>query len=131
MMISTIFLVAVMAIGFYLLYIGGYLPVSMKRAAIFVGSMRGDRASFQSCTGSIRRIVRFRKDGVVDIWLDAKLTKGGLSVEVRDAKREALAKLDSLHSSVSINVRAKARCTVIIRFENASGNYLLSWNERG
>ena len=60
--ISLALLSLVMAGIFWLLYWNGCMVVNAKSAASFVGSGRGKRAVFTACSGSIRRIVRFRED---------------------------------------------------------------------
>ena len=49
--IFTIVLLIAMGIVSYWLYINGYLMTNAKRAVMYVGSMRGRKASFTACTG--------------------------------------------------------------------------------
>ncbi len=112
----------------YLLYIFGFLVVNNKRAVTYVGSMRGNQAVFSSCTGCIRRVVRFREEKTYAVTLETELTAGEMSVELLDSGRRQLLCLNSGSRSAAIPVE-KGRCyTLVFRFASATGKYILHWD---
>jgi len=125
-MIQTIVILAIAAGLTYLLYINGYLVLQSKRAVMFVGSMRGCKATFSSCTGYLKRVTKFESDGVRTFTLDAELTKGEMWVELLDADKNEILRLDSKNTSAAIAVESRKRYYLVFRFESASGKYLLS-----
>ena len=61
----------VLGVGMYLLYQNGWMVLSSKSAVSFVGSKRGTAAAFSRCSGSIRRIVRFKESKTYGFTLDS------------------------------------------------------------
>ena len=128
-MVGGIIAVLCAGIALFELYFAGLVPVSSKRAVMFSGSMDGKRVSFASCSGYIKRIVRFRSDGSCTMRLAAELTKGDMWVELSDSGGNLLAHLDGQGAESSFPVRAGERYRLLVRFKGASGKYDLDWNE--
>lgn len=61
LVLLTIILVGI----FVFLYNQGYMVINSKSAVSFIGSARGNSAKFTSCSGCIKRIVRFKADGTL------------------------------------------------------------------
>ena len=110
---------------FVFLYNQGYMVSKSYSAVMFVGSSKGNSAKFTSCNGYIKRIVRFKTDGMYTFLLDAELTKGDMSVELLDAAREKIMQLKCANPSASIAVEKKKKYYLVIRFHAATGRYAL------
>ena len=61
-MIKTIAIITIVLLITYYLYVNGYVFVSSKRAVLFIGSKGGKKARFVSCTGYIKRAVKFKEN---------------------------------------------------------------------
>lgn len=66
------------------------MVINSKSATSFMGSAKGNRARFTSCSGYIKQIVRFRADGTYAFVLDADLSKGDMSVELLDSAKQKI-----------------------------------------
>mgnify|MGYP003292195590 CR=1 FL=1 len=110
----------------YLLYINGYMVVTSKRAFMFLGSKRGKKALFSSCTGYIKRGVKFKESKPYHIDFKSELEKGEVTLELLDAKKQILLSLNGSEAS-EIKVENGQRYYMIIRFKSASGNYEVAW----
>ena len=124
-MIKIMLLGILLAGIFVLLYQQGYMALKSTSAVTFIGSAKGNGAKFTSCNGSIKRIVRFKEDGICTYTLDAELTKGDLSVELLDSEKEKIMQLDCVNRSTSVAVEGKKKYYLIIRFRSATGRYTL------
>ena len=124
--LPTIILLIAMGIVFYLLYINGYLITNAKRAVMYVGSMRGRKASFTACTGYTKRVVRFKESGTVRFVFDLEVSKGDVTMELLDGTKQCILRLDNIRRSAAIQVEAKKRYFLVFRFKSASGSSLLS-----
>ena len=121
-----IMLLGILLVGiFVLLYQQGYMALKFTSAVTFIGSAKGNGAKFTSCNGSLKRIVRFKEDGICTYTLDAELTKGDLSVELLDAAKKKIMQLDCINRSASVAVEGKKKYYLIIRFRSATGRYTL------
>ncbi len=124
-MIKAVLLLAALAAIFLFLYDRGYMIVNSKSAAFFVGSPRGTGARFTSCNGYTKRIVRFKTDATITFFLAADLTKGDLSVELLDAAKHPVMRLDRAAPRASITVEQKKKYYLITKFRSATGRYSL------
>ena len=113
---------------FYFLYMHGFLILNSKRAVAFVGKKRGKEASFTSCTGQIKRILRFREDTEISFTFSCELSKGTVAAEIYDQKKTLLLHLDSETPSGQIAVKKDQRYLLVFRFDHASGEYFLDWH---
>lgn len=127
---KMIIIVLILGIVFYLLYINGFLVINAKRAVMYVGSMRGNKATFSSCTGYTKRVIRFRENKTYRLVFNSELTQGDVSAELLDSAKQLVICLNSKARSGDINVERGKRYYLIFRFKSATGNYVLSWDER-
>ncbi len=130
-MVGAVCGVAVVVILFYVLYIYGYMVISAKRAMKFIGSIRGYdscKATFTSCDGYMKRVMRFEENKTYCFKLRTELTKGEVSVEILDSNKQKILELNSVHQSERIDVYKGERYYMVFRFQMASGKYELKWN---
>ena len=120
-----ILLIPAFGLLMYLLYQLGCIPVQRKRALMFVGT--NYRARFTSCSGSIRRVLRFREDTQLHFLLEQTLTAGELWVELRDAGGSCILRLDAGAPAAAHTLKGGMRHLLIVYFRSASGSYELSW----
>lgn len=111
-MVKLIFILSLIGVLIYLLYIG---------------SRRGKRAQFSGCNGYIKRVVKFKENREYHFVLSTELSKGEVSVELRDRSGMSVLCLDSSVGKGSITPETKRRYDLVIRFESASGSYELDW----
>jgi hypothetical protein len=123
-MAPTIIVFCCLVLLLFALYYLGVISVDVKRSTMYIGTMRGDRALFRSCTGYTRRRLRFREASTVTFTLNLALTAGSVSLEITDGSRTLL-QLDGQNPSGAITVPAGSACTQIIRFDGASGEYTI------
>ena len=124
----TALLLISMGMVFYLLYINGFLVTSAKKAAMYIGTMRGRKASFTACSGYIKRVIRFKESGTIHFHFHLELSKGEVTAELLDANKQRVLRLSSSDPTASASVQASARYYLVFRFKAATGNYLLSWS---
>lgn len=110
---------------FVFLYSRGYMIVKSYSAISFIGSSKGTGATFTSCNGYLKRIIRFKEGGTYHFFLDAELSKGDMSVELLDFGKQNIMKLDRLKNSVSITVESKKKYYLVVNFKTATGRYSL------
>lgn len=118
----------IMGIGMYLLYRNGWMVVSAKSAATFVGSRKGNAASFSGCSGYIKRIVRFSEDRHYTFTLDSALTKGDMTVLLLGPGKKELLRLSRDAPCIAVGLEKQKRYTLILRFRSATGRYRLQWD---
>ena len=126
-MIKFIVIFALLGGIMYLLYINGYMVMNNKKALTFIGSQRGNKASFTSCNGWMKRVVKFSESRNYAFDLDVKLSKGDMQVELLDEKKQPIMRLDGNNPKAVIEVVAGGRYYLVYRFNKASGNYLLKY----
>ena len=129
-MVKAIIILIVLSGVFYLLYSNGYMVVSKKRALMFVGSIRGLRnckATFTSCNGHMRRVVRFRESRVYAFTLHTELTAGEMTMELLDSDKKVIMELNSEKQMGSVDINCKKRYYLVFRFQTASGSYEFQW----
>ncbi|MBR7178369.1 MAG: hypothetical protein IKD27_02460 [Oscillospiraceae bacterium] len=124
-MIKAILLLAALTAVFLILYDQGYMVINSKTAASYIGSARGTGARFTSCSGSVKRIVRFKADGTYTFLLNAALSKGDMSVELLNSARESIMHLDPAHPTATVAVEQKKKYYLITRFKTATGSFSL------
>ena len=86
------------------------------------------KASFTSCRGTVKRVVRLQPGKRYHFVFSSVLTKGTVCVEIRDRKRDNLVVLDQEHPSAILSVEPGDRLYVTTRFTGADGKYELSWD---
>ena len=115
---------------FYLLYMNGYMIVNRKRALMFVGRMRGTnscKATFTSCNGHMRRVVRFKQSRLYAFTLHTELTAGEMTMELLDSDKKVIMELNSENQMGSVDINCKKRYYLVFRFQTASGSYEFQW----
>ena len=118
--------VAVLMAGIFIfLYNRGYMVVKSLSAVTFIGSSKGAGANFTSCSGYIKRIVRFRESGTLYYYLDAELSKGDILVELLDSGKHSIMKLNRENNHASITVASKKKYYLVVNFKSATGCYSL------
>ena len=127
-MVKIIVFWLVMGVGFYLLYINGFLVMTSKRAVMYVGSKRGKAAKFSSCSGYIKRSIKVQETKQYNFSFDCNLTAGTVLVEVLDASKKTILSLDEIHRCAVVELEKGKRYDLIVRFKAASGDYVLDWN---
>lgn len=110
---------------FVFLYNQGYMVVKSTSAVAFVGSAKGNSARFTSCSGYVKRIIRFKADGTYTFFLDAELSKGDMSVELFDSTKEKNMLLNCANQSASVSAEKKKKYYLVINFRSATGMYAL------
>ena len=123
---EMIFLLRLIGILSYLLYINGYMVVASKRAFMFLGSKRGKKAMFSSCTGYIKRVIKFKESKVYHVNFGLELEKGEVALELLDEKKQIILSLNGNDTS-EIEVESRKRYYMILRFKSATGNYEVTW----
>lgn len=124
-MVKAVLLILVLVGLFVFLYHQGYMVINSKSAVFFIGAASGSGASFTSCNGCTKRIVRFPSDGTYTYFLDAQLSKGDMSVELFDSAHNKIMHLNGANRSASVCVEKKKKYCLIINFSSATGRYTL------
>ena len=125
---KTIILLLIIGIVFYLVYINGFLSIQSKRAILYIGSLKGNSARFSSCTGYSKRVIRFRDSRIYCVAFDSELTKGDVSVEILNSAKQTVACLSLNTPNGRIDAEKGKRYYLLIRFQSATGRYILSWD---
>ena len=118
----------------YLLYINGVGAINSKSALVYQGYPRiGEnknriKASFTSCSGTTKRVIRLQPGKRYHFVFSSVLTKGTVCVEIRDKKKESLVVLDREHPCAVLSVEPGDRLYVTTRFTGADGKYELAWD---
>lgn len=128
---QTIFAIIGLIILFYIIYINGYMVINAKRAVTFIGSLgrmeNRCKAVIVSCNGWMKRVIRFRQLREYHFKLDYRITEGAFHIEIQNKNKEVILLLDEMNKEGSIKVDKKERYYLVLKFENASGEYELSW----
>ena len=119
------FLTAAFALCIYFMYSFGYIPSVRKRAAMFFG--RPYRARFVSCTGRIRRVLRYPEDRELHLVLESNLSQGELYLEVTDPEGRLVLRMDGGTPAARLMLEGRKRYRMTVYFCSASGNYELNW----
>ena len=110
---------------FIFLYDQGYMVLKSISAVTFLGSAKENGASFSSCSGSMKRVIKFREDGTYTFTLDAELSKGSISVELIDSAKQKIMQLNPVNRKGSAAVEKKKKYFLVITFMAATGKYTL------
>lgn len=124
--VLLIILIVIMLLFFCFLYNQGCMVSKSISAVTFVGSTIGNSAEFTSCSGSLKRIIKFKTDGTYTFVLDVELSKGDMSVELYDSAKQRIMQLNCSTRSASITVEKKQKYYLVISFRSATGRYTLN-----
>lgn len=127
-MVKVIILLLIIGMVFYLLYINGVLTIQSKRALLYIGSLKGDKARFSSCTGHTKRVVKFKDSKIYKIVFEPDLTGGSVSIEILDRTKRLILCLDNNNRNGSIHTAKGQRYYLVVNFRSATGSYKLNWN---
>jgi len=116
----------------YVLYDRGYLPVKSMSAIHFIGNMgtgtNKASATFGSATGQIRRVLRFKESKPYEFTFKGKISKGTVEACVLESNKIPELVLNDECPSGTIHAVKGQRYYLVIRFQNAAGEYTLTWN---
>ena len=127
-MIAPIFLTLLIIAVAYFLYSEGIGTCNMKFSLMDMTSFDGCRSRFSSCSGYMKRVVRFKEDRIYRFDLTLSLSKGDFFIELLDPNGNAVLKLDKDTPTTSAEVSSGVRYRLVFRFRSASGSYKLSWD---
>ena len=125
-MVKTISLLCIIGILSYLLYINGYMVVASKCALMFLGSKRGKKVMFSSCTGCIKRVIKLKESKTYYAEFKLELEKGEVTLELLDAKKQLILSLNS-NETLKIEAERGQKYYMVIRFKSATGSYEVNW----
>ena len=124
-------ILVILGVLLYVLYDRGYLPVKSISAIHFIGNMSAgtNKASgaFGSASGQIRRVLRFKESKPYEFTFKGKITKGTVQAYVLESNKIPDLVLDNDCPSGIVHAVKDQRYYLVIRFQNASGEYTLSW----
>lgn len=123
--VLLIIMAVLMLLIFLFLYDRGYMVHKTMSAVTFLGSSKGNGASFSSCSGSMKRVIRFREDSTYTFTLDAELSQGSISVELHDSAKRKIMKLNPANRNASVAVEKRKKYFLVITFIAATGKYTL------
>ena len=113
------------------LYWRGMVPISVKYARMYLGTGSwGSQcvgASFTDCHGSVRRILRLRESRSYSFQLTGHISCGTVAVQIYEGKTCVLT-LTADQPSGILSGKGGQGYTVVVRFQNASGDYQLAWS---
>ena len=121
-----------MGVLFYVLYDRGYLPVKSMSAIHFIGNMGAGTnkasATFGSANGQIRRVLRFKENKPYEFTFTSRITKGSVRAYILDCNKIPELELDNECPGGTVNALKGQKYYLVIRFQNATGEYSLTWN---
>ena len=124
-------ILVVLGVLLYVLYERGYLPVKSMRSIHFIGNMGAGTnkasAAFGSATGQIRRVLRFKESKSYEFTFKGKISKGTVQAYVLESNKIPELILDDDCPSGIVHAVKGQRYYLVIRFQNAAGEYTLSW----
>ena len=124
-------ILVVLGVLLYVLYERGYLPVKSMSSIHFIGNMGAGTnkasAAFGSATGQIRRVLRFKESKSYEFTFKGKISKGTVQAYVLESNKIPELVLDNDCPSGIIHAVKGQRYYLVIRFQNASGEYTLLW----
>ena len=116
---------------FYVLYDRGYMPVKSMSAIHFIGNMGAGTnkasAAFGSATGQIKRVLRFKESKPYEFTFKGKISKGTVKACVLESNKIPELVLDNECPVGTIHAVKGQRYYLVIRFQNAAGEYTLTW----
>ena len=124
--VVLLIILAVVMLGiFAFLYNQGYMVTKSISAVTFIGSTKGNSARFSSCSGYMKRVIKFKEDGIYTFLLDAELSKGDISIVLIDSTNQKIMQLDCSNQSASVTVEKNKKYYLVINFRAATGRYVL------
>ena len=124
---KLIVLAVLIAAALYLLYQFGWMAVRSKYALLYTGSLRGGRARFSGCSGSVRRILRVRESRNYRFSFALELTRGEVTAELSDGSGQQLFLLDSRQQTAEVPLNYGEKYHLVIRYRSAAGKHDLQY----
>ncbi len=127
---KALLILVLLPVIYYVLYINGYMMSGSKSARVFVGKNRGTNAfwtQFVECSGTMKKVAKFRKSKEYKFHLNASLADGTVSVELLNKEKQVVMCITPEIPDGTITVDKKQRYYMVYKFENASGAYELTW----
>ena len=125
-------ILVVLGVLLYVLYERGYLPVKSMSSIHFIGNMGAGTnkasATFDSANGQIRRVLRFKENKPYEFTFTSKITKGSVQAYILDFNKIPELELDNECPGGTVNALKGQKYYLVIRFQNATGEYSLTWN---
>lgn len=123
----TIGLLLAISLALYLAYICGYVAVQAKRALLFAGSIRGDRARFSGCTGFVRCRFPVAESRTHRFDFALELDNGDVWVELLNRDKNVLMRLDNQRRHAEVPLERGRAYHLVIRYQSASGKHALTY----
>ena len=127
----SLVILAVIGVLMFVLYDRGYFPVKSMSAIHFIGNMGAgtnrSSAAFGSASGQIKRVLRFKESRPYEFVYKGKISKGSVSVYITDSRQIPELELDAECPSGVVHGVKGQRYYLIVRFQNATGEYTLAW----
>lgn len=127
--IKIILMVLASVAAAYILWLRGFMVISAKRAAGFIGHRRPGSwgASVTACTGYTKRTLRLLPGKTYRFTFEHTLAEGEIKVILSQGRQPLLA-FDA-DTATHIITADSGLYTITTAFEGASGDYKLIWEE--
>ena len=109
----------------YVLYECGVITIKSGRALLFVGTIYSAR--YKGCHRTLRRIVRPAESRVYQLVFSSELSKGSVSMEILDSKKQSLLTLEGQKTAELFMEKGK-RYVLVLHLNNADGAHHLDRN---
>lgn len=90
-----------------------------------------DTATLRSCSGWVEHALHCPGAGEYGFWLDCRFTKGNAWIELRDAQKRMVLRLDPETSEGCVRLQAGEGYFLHLELTDASGEFELRWQYRG
>ncbi len=115
---------------FYLLWINGHMLFNRKRAGLFTASFPEKnrcQATFSACSGYVKKVIKFGQKRRYAFCFSGQISKGCASVCVENQHKETLLHLTPDQPTGWLDVQAKNRYILVLKFEKAAGKLQIEW----
>lgn len=114
------------------LYFNGIIETTCKAALVFFHERTGQSEKFQMnrCTGTLKRIMKFKEEGTYEFTLDYSFAKGSAEAVILDRQKVEMARLDGDCCRTAFFVNKGERYYIKWKFSSASGECELKWGLR-
>ena len=126
-MMRSVVIIAVIGFGVGLMYFFGLMSVSRKVASVYIGTSGGRGVRFASCSGSVRRRVRFRESRLYSFSMKAEITGGEVQAELLAPGGKWVVCLAPGQPEAAAELENGTWYTLVYRFHSASGSFEIDW----
>ena len=123
--------ILLMSAVFYLLWINGHLIFNRKWAGLFTASFHKKNrfgATFSACNGCVKKVIKFGQKRRYTFSFSCQISQGNVSVCVANQHKETLLHLTPDKTTGWLDVQAKNRYILVLKFEKAAGKIELEWH---